>query len=146
MPVDFLTNEQREHYGRFAGAPSPEQLSKYFHLDENDLRLISRRRGDRNRLGFAVQLGTVRFLGTFLPRPTEVPPIVPLYLGVQLGIADPKCLEGYARRVPTQWEHAREIRRHLRLRGLHGPSRVVPSPPVALCPGLGQCGATKCAV
>ena len=109
MPVSFLTAEQERRYGRYAGEPSTDQLARHFHLDDADREVISAKRWDHMRLGFAVQLGTVRFLGTFLDEPDDVPPGVVADLARQLDIADPSCLARYAV-GRARWQHAREIR------------------------------------
>lgn len=119
MPVDFLTGEQQRRYGRYAGEPSPAQLECYFHLHDKDRGLIARCRGDHNRLGFAVQLGTVRFLVTFVADLTEVPPGIVAHLGRQLGIADAGGLGRYAA-GEKRGDHAVEILRHYRCRARHG--------------------------
>ena len=109
MPVDFLSAGQLAAYGSYAEPPSVAQLKRFFHFDERDRALIDRRRGDHNRLGFAVQLGTVRFLGTFLAQPAEVPEVVARALPRSSRVADPDCLADYAQREPTHREHAGEI-------------------------------------
>jgi TnpA family transposase len=109
VPVDFLTEEQKSSYGRYAGEPSAADLTKFFHLDDADHQLIKMRRGKHNRLGYAVQLATVRYLGTFLSNPLETPPGVTAYVAAQLGV-EPGCLPEYLERRPTRMEHAAEIK------------------------------------
>src|SRR5664280_1182776 len=105
----FLTAEQQRRYGRYVDDPDRAQLDRYFHLDAAARELVDIRRGEHNRLGFAVQIGTVRFLGTFLADPTDAPWAVASHLAAQLGIVDPGVLKQYAAREGTNRLHAGEI-------------------------------------
>jgi hypothetical protein len=109
MPVSFLSAIQRENYGRYAGSPTSDELTRFFHLTDDDLAQIMTCRGAHNRMGFALQLTTVRYLGTFLDNPLAVPPSVMQTLARQLPIADlnglPAYLEGERR-----WDHVASIR------------------------------------
>jgi len=116
VPVEFLSDEEAAAYGRFIGPPSREELERSFFLDDADRVLIARHRGDHNRLGFALQLTTVRSLGLFLVDPLDVPGVVLDYLAGQLGIADPWCVDRYMERRTTRFEHAEEIKRACGLR------------------------------
>jgi hypothetical protein len=62
-----------------------------------------------NRLGYALQLGTVRFLGTFLGDPLDVPWAVVEYLADQLGVPDASVVKDYAEWINTLYECRWEI-------------------------------------
>ena len=67
MPVKILTPQQRRQYGRFAPTISPEQIAKHCYLTPNEInRVVARRPQAWQQMGYAIQLMTVRFLGTFL--------------------------------------------------------------------------------
>ena len=97
MPVSFLSPAQRDSYGQYLGDPSTQELARYFHLDDSDHTQIVEKRGDANRLGFALQLTTVRFVGTFLDDPTAVPPAVLATMSRRLGIDTTTDLTGSGR-------------------------------------------------
>ncbi len=111
MSSRFLSQQQQNTYGRYVGEPTPVQLAHFFHLDDTAKELVQRRRGEYNRLGFAIQLCTVRFLGTFLSNPIDVPPGLVNYLAAQLDIAR-DCLPKYLIRSNTHWEHTQIIKQH----------------------------------
>ena len=108
MPVDFLTQEQRDGFGRYVDPPSREELERYFHLSDDDHKALLPLRGEHNRLGYATQLTSVRYLGTFPEDFSAVPDEVLQALSRQLGINDPTCILAYAETRQRQ-RHAGEI-------------------------------------
>ena len=80
------------------------ELEKLFFLDDDGKLLIGWHRGPHMMLGFALQLVTVRYLGTFL----AVDPLGRARPGrrlcrLQLGIADPSCVKRYTERRSTRF-------------------------------------------
>jgi hypothetical protein len=64
---------RRRRTGGIWDPPSQADLDRVFYLDAGDLGLVGRHRGEHMRPGFALQLTTVRWLGTFLEDPPDVP-------------------------------------------------------------------------
>ena len=71
MSFQYLSEDQRARYRRFLTDPSPEDLERFFYLDAVALAEVAKKSGPHNRLGWAVQWGTVRMLGTFLADPGD---------------------------------------------------------------------------
>jgi hypothetical protein len=91
----------------------PESLCKYFTLTETDLQEVAVCRGVVNKLGFAVQLCTLRWQGHFLGDTRGLPAPVLETLALQLGLL-PMSIDDYPQNEKTRWEHLERIRQHLR--------------------------------
>ena len=128
MPVEFLSDAEAAAYGRYDGGPAREELDRMFFLDDADRELIEKRRGEHNRPGFALQLTTARWLGVFLPDPTDVPETVLSYVAGQLEIGDPSCVGRYLGRRPTRFDHAEEVMRACGVPVATAPAPRVPRP------------------
>ena len=91
----------------------PESLRKYFTLTETDLQEVAVCRGVVNKLGFAVQLCTLRWQGYFLGDTRGLPATVLETLARQLGLLA-MSIDDYPQNEKTRWEHLERIRQHLR--------------------------------
>ena len=98
-----------QDYGQFSRALSADELAGCFCFSDDDQRQIKRRRRDVNRLGFAVQLGTVRYLGRFLENPAAAPEQVVQWTAREIGVASSIDLAGYGE-GEWRWTHQGEIR------------------------------------
>ena len=117
MPVEFLTDHEAASFGRYGDSVPQADLERYFFLDDGDRAMVAALRGDHNRLGFSIQLATVRYIGRFLPDPLEGVSAEAIdFLAGQLQIADPSCVKRYALRQETHREHAGKIQKALKLR------------------------------
>jgi TnpA family transposase len=113
----LLTAEQRDAFVRIPADLSERDLGRFYTLSARDLQIIDRHRRPANRLGFAVQLGLLRFPGRTLADVPEVPARVVEYIAQQVG-ADPGVFEQYGQRDHTVFEHLDELRREFGFREL----------------------------
>jgi len=89
-----------------------DTIRKYFTLTKADLEQIDQCRGPANKVGFAVQLCTLRWHGYFLSDTRDLPAPVLETLGSQLGLL-PIPIDDYPQNEKTRFDHLERIRQHL---------------------------------
>jgi TnpA family transposase len=115
MPGQFLTEAERGRLRRFPAEIPPGDVIAYFTLSPADLTQVRHQRGDHNRLGFALQLGALRYLGFSPDDPTTAPASVVTYLSQQLDVR-PDVLPAYGQRAHTRRDHLQAIQVYLGFR------------------------------
>ncbi len=121
MPVRFLSPAHYQAYGQYNGVPSDIQLTRYFFLDDFDQAHFQQRRRDSNRLGLALQLVTVRFLGTFIRDLTTIPQMVIVYVAQQLAMDESAEKLMIYNQGETFWDHQQLIRQVYGYCDFYGP-------------------------
>ncbi len=110
MPVSFLSETERLRFNSFPADLSTGDLIAFFTLGESDLLQIPATASATNRLGFALQLLLLRFLGFHLPELKTLPETVVNYVASQIG-AESREIENYGKRGQTRSNHQRIIER-----------------------------------
>jgi Domain of unknown function (DUF4158) len=112
MPRQCLTAAERSALLAFPTEKS--ELIRLYTFSEQDLSVIKQRRGDANRLGFAVLLCALRYPGQALSAVERPPDSFLAMVAGQLGI-DERVWAQYAEREETRREHLSELRAFLGL-------------------------------
>lgn len=115
MPVSFLSEAERRRFNSFPADLSTDDLIAFFTLSEHDLRQIPKTTGASNRLGFALRILLLRFLGFHLTNLRGVPAEVIDYVASQIGAKNAR-VEQYAERGATRTVHQRTIEKYLGFR------------------------------
>ncbi len=92
-----------------------DDLIRHYLFDESDLSLIRQRRGDSNRLGFAVQLCLLRYPGQALGRDMIVAEPLIQWVAQQIRV-EAAAWPRYGERDETRREHFQELRAYLKLK------------------------------
>ena len=112
MPVDLLTDAERERLSGFPKEVSAEDMYAFFSLTGPDRAVIPANSAPANRLGFVLALCAVRYLGFCPDDLSSCPENALWYVSGQLGLS-PEVLAGYPEREQTKTDHLGRIYAHL---------------------------------
>jgi len=116
MASRFLNQSQRERYEKIPAEISEYDLMQFFQITQQDKIFLKSFRGEHNRLGIALQIGIVRFMG-FLPDKwqEQIPENVAAMLSSQLN-SDIGLIPIYGQRDKTRTEHLGMVLKYLKFR------------------------------
>ena len=107
----YLNPEQRHAFTQIPPDLSERDIARYYTFTEKERELINcRRRAPSNRLGFAVQLGLLKFPGRTLMEVKDVPRSVLTAIAEQVDVPA-SAFASYGERENTLYEHLDELRR-----------------------------------
>jgi len=115
MPVQFLTDDERKCLSQFPEQIQDEDITAFFTLSASDMKEIHRQRGEQNKLGYAIQLCALRYMGFSPNSIADAPLCVTEYVAKQLHL-NPESLSGYGKRIPTRTVHFQRIKSYLGFR------------------------------
>ena len=112
MPTSIFSETELARLASFPEEIPGDDLIRAFTLTGADRDLVAIRRGATNRLGLALQLCALRYLG-FVPRHLSASPrSAACFVADQLEVS-PDEIQAYARREQTRRQHFTEVRKHL---------------------------------
>ena len=118
----------REQYEQLRSFPeiSRDELFRYFTLTPADVAFVDpgAGRGAGDRLGMAVQLATLPWLGFVPDDVASAPPAAVARLAERLGF-DPGALRGYGRRAQTRSDHLAKVAEYLSWKTVPGRGQEV---------------------
>jgi hypothetical protein len=115
VPTGLHSDAERARLDSFQAQVVPTDIETHFTLSRADRRQIPRTASPANRLGFALQLGALRFLGFCPDDLSTAPEAVVAFVARQLDLARGE-LGRYGRRGQTRTGHLGQIRRYLGFR------------------------------
>ena len=122
MPRRFLSKAERQRLTEFPDEVTDADCIVYFILTPADKEFVQSRRGGANRLGVALLLCSLRYLGYFPGKVRHTPENAVAFVADQLELPA-GVLADYADRDETRWDHLPQVMDHLGFRRLHASDR-----------------------
>jgi len=115
MPGQFLSAAERERLERFPREIAERDLNTFFTLSAADIAALPIYSAPQHRLGFALQLCVLGYLGFSPPDLTTAPAGAVAYIADQLDL-DPASLARYGLRAHTRTDHFQRVLAYLGFR------------------------------